>query len=368
LSDWIKSHLLIYTCTYNINNLWNIGFLLTFLVLYQWVWGIYLSLYYFSYHSFYSILFILREVYYGWTIRYLHSTGASFIFILLIVHIGRGLYYYSVMWCNTLWLSGVGILLILLGVSFIGYILVWGQMSFWGVIVIANLISFVPCLIEWICGGFYFTIITLSRFLMIHIILSFVMCGLSLVHWCYLHYICSNNALSFKTYIFLSFYPVIVLKDYLGILIFVLGITSQSLYGIFSFSHADNCLEVNELYTPHHILPEWYFLSLYAILKVIPDKNIGFIVFLIFIFNWLLMTEPRNISCIWRLSSYMWINGNLLILYFFTIIMVNLYIGAQLPEDIFLSYGRLSGFLLLIIIWSNLWFPSHISNDCSYTS
>ena len=278
----IKSHLQSYPYPNNINTSWNIGFLLGLSIVLQLITGILLSLHYTPHinYSYYSIMYIIREVYYGWSLRYIHSNGASFLFTVLFIHIGRGLYYGSYYYNSNSWFSGIIIFILLMAIAFIGYVLPWGQMSFWGATVITNLLSPFPCLIEWICGGFYISNPTLKRFFIFHFILPFIICGFIIIHFYYLHYLSSNNSLGYNTNNKVQFVPFALTKDTFGLFIIITLYTIQLYFGIFSLSHPDNAFQVNELVTPIHIVPEWYFLSYYTMLKAIPNKNAGFIILL----------------------------------------------------------------------------------------
>jgi ubiquinol-cytochrome c reductase cytochrome b subunit len=169
------------------------GFLLFLTIGLQIVSGVLLALHYTSdiNHSYYSVMHIIRDIYYGWCLRYMHSSGASFVLGITYLHIGRGLYVSSYMYNTNLWLSGVVLFVFLMAIAFLGYVLAWGQMSFWGGTVITNLLSSVPCLIEWMCGGFYVSNPTLKRFFVFHFILPFITIGFVIVHLYYLHYISS---------------------------------------------------------------------------------------------------------------------------------------------------------------------------------
>ena len=338
----IKSHLQSYPCPININCFWNAGFLLVISIVLQLITGILLALHYtpdinYSYYS------IIREVYYGWSLRYIHSNGASFLFTVLFIHIGRGLYYGSYYYTSNVWFSGIFIFLILMAIAFIGYVLPWGQMSFWGATVITNLLSAFPCLIEWICGGFYISSPTLKRFFIFHFILPFIICGIIIIHVYYLHYLSSNNSLGYNINNFkILFFPFINYKDIFGLLLWGNNTKIQLFIGIFTLSHPDNAFQVNELVTPLHIVPEWYFLSYYTMLKAIPNKNAGFIILLTSILILLLFGESRRLN----------FNSNFYNIHFFLIIICFLWIGAQLPQEIFISYGRiLTLFYYKIIVY-----------------
>ena len=209
----VKSHLQLYPCPLQINYLWNLGFLLGISIIIQIITGIFLGLHYTSdlNSAYYSIFFFIREIYYGWYLRYFHSNGASFIFIFLFIHIGRAIYYGSYFYNPNTWFSGIILFFLLMAIAFLGYILPFGQMSFWGATVITNLFSFLPYLIEWICGGYYIYNPTLKRFFLFHFILPFILLIILLFHIFYLHIYSSNNPLkininnkiSFFSYIFI---------------------------------------------------------------------------------------------------------------------------------------------------------------------
>ena len=226
--------------------------------------------------------------------------------------------------------------------AFIGYVLPWGQISFWGATVITNLLSPFPCLIVWICGGFYISNPTLKRYLIFHFILPFILCGFIIIHFYYLHYLSSNNSLGYNTNNKIQFIPFVLIKDIFGLFIIITLYTIQLYFGIFSLSHPDNAFQVIELVTPLHIVPEWYFLLYYTMLKAVPNKNAGFIILLTSILILLLFGESRRLN----------FNSNFYNIHFFLIIICFLWIGAQLPQEIFISYGRiLTLFYYFIIIY-----------------
>lgn len=256
------------------------GFLLFLVVLVQIITGILLALQYTSdiNHSYYSVQYLVREVYYGWCLHYMHSSGASFVFGLLTFHIGRGLYVSSYLFRTSLWLSGVVLFLLHMMTAFLGYVLAWGQLSFWGGTVITSIFS--TCSITtFICGGSMISNATIKRFFIFHILIPLIIGGLSVVHIFYLHSICSSNTLGFYTNNLITFYPLLVFKDILGLFILGIGYTLQ-IFTSYGLSHPDNILEVNTLITPLHIVPEWYFLHLYMVLKAIPNKTSGLTLFI----------------------------------------------------------------------------------------
>jgi quinol-cytochrome oxidoreductase complex cytochrome b subunit len=357
----IKSHLQSYPCPLQINSLWNLGFLLAITIILQIITGIFLGLHYTSdLHSAYSsIFFLIREVYYGWLLHYVHSSGASFVFLFQFIHLGRGLFYGSYFYNSTTWFSGIILLFLLMAIAFMGYVLPFGQMSFWGATVITNLLSPFPCLVEWVCGGYCVHNPTLKRFFLFHFILPFILCGFILIHLFYLHYHSSNNPLMLNTNNKISFFPFILLKDLVGLIIVLCLYFLQTHFGISSLSHPDNALEACALLTPLHIVPEWYFLCQYAMLKAIPNKNAGFIILITSILILFLFGEIRNITTFTRLMDC---NNGFSISFFFLSFLSFLWIGAQFPQEKFLSYARILTldfyFLIMCIIFlfSLLWF------------
>ena len=186
----MKSHLQSYPCPLQINSFWNLGFLLGITIILQIITGIFLGLHYTSdlNSAYSSLFFFIREIYYGWCLRYIHSSGGSFVFIILFIHIGRAIYYGSYFYNPNTWFSGIILFLLLMATAFMGYVLPWGQMSFWGATVITNLLSPFPCLIEWVCGGHYVYNPTLKRFFLSHFQFPFLLCGFRILHLFYLHF------------------------------------------------------------------------------------------------------------------------------------------------------------------------------------
>ena len=225
-----------------------------------------------------------------------------------------------------------------------GYVLPWGQMSFWGATVITNLLSGVPCLVPWICGGFYISNPSLSRFFIFHFILPLFVFSFLYFHLFYLHKISSNNSLGYNTNNKIQFYPFIIIKDIFSLLDWILIIYIQIFYGIIILSHPDNIIEVSILVTPLHIVPEWYFLEFYGILKVIPNKNAGFIIMFSFIFIWNIYGEPYNPNQLIKCSSF---TEKYFIIYIYILGFCFLWIGVQLPQEKFISYGRILSFISL---------------------
>nr|ACR40569.1 cytochrome b [Astyanax nicaraguensis] len=262
----------------NISAWWNFGSLLLLCLMMQILTGLFLAMHYTSDIStaFSSVAHICRDVNYGWIIRNMHANGASFFFICVYLHIGRGLYYGSYLYKET-WNIGVILLLLLMMTAFVGYVLPWGQMSFWGATVITNLLSAVPymgdALVQWIWGGFSVDNATLTRFFAFHFLLPFVIIAATLLHALFLHETGSNdpaglNSDSDK----ISFHPYFSYKDLLGFMIMLSALTSLALFSPNLLGDPENFTPANPLVTPPHIKPEWYFLFAYAILRSIPNK------------------------------------------------------------------------------------------------
>lgn len=262
----------------NININWNYGSLLGLVLVIQLVTGIVLAIR-FSGHSslsFDSVILIYQDASYGWFIRLLHSTGASFFFLFLYLHIARGLYYGS--YINpSVWNIGVTIYLILIGTAFLGYVLPWGQMSFWAATVITNLISAIPYLgsyiVEWVWGGFAVGNPTLTRFFALHYLLPFLVSALVGLHLFYLHAQGSSNPLGVSSSTNkVPFHYYFAVKDLFVIFVFLFVFLFVTLNYGYNLIDAENWIPANPLVTPTHIQPEWYFLFAYAILRCIPNK------------------------------------------------------------------------------------------------
>nr|AFH36728.1 cytochrome b [Telestes pleurobipunctatus]AFH36729.1 cytochrome b [Telestes pleurobipunctatus]AFH36730.1 cytochrome b [Telestes pleurobipunctatus]AFH36733.1 cytochrome b [Telestes pleurobipunctatus]AFH36736.1 cytochrome b [Telestes pleurobipunctatus] len=262
----------------NISVMWNFGSLLGLCLITQILTGLFLAMHYTSDIStaFSSVTHICRDVNYGWLIRSLHANGASFFFICLYMHIARGLYYGSYLYKET-WNIGVVLFLLVMMTAFVGYVLPWGQMSFWGATVITNLLSAVPymgdTLVQWIWGGFSVDNATLTRFFAFHFLLPFVVAGATILHLLFLHETGSNNPAGLNSDADkISFHPYFSYKDLLGFVAMLLALTSLTLFSPNLLGDPENFTPANPLVTPPHIQPEWYFLFAYAILRSIPNK------------------------------------------------------------------------------------------------
>nr|AFX69374.1 cytochrome b [Pseudoxiphophorus bimaculatus] len=262
----------------NISAWWNFGSLLGPCLIAQILTGLFLAMHYTSDISmaFSSVAHICRDVNYGWLIRNMHANGASFFFICIYLHIGRGLYYGSYLYKET-WNTGVILLLLVMMTAFVGYVLPWGQMSFWGATVITNLLSAVPymgdTLVQWIWGGFSVDNATLTRFFAFHFLFPFIVAAATLVHLVFLHETGSNNPIGLNSNTDkISFHPYFSYKDLLGFVFLLAMLVILSLFSPNLLGDPENFTPANPLVTPPHIKPEWYFLFAYAILRSIPNK------------------------------------------------------------------------------------------------
>uniref|UniRef100_A0A4D6EKD3 Cytochrome b n=27 Tax=Cobitinae TaxID=278169 RepID=A0A4D6EKD3_MISMI len=280
----------------NISVWWNFGSLLGLCLITQILTGLFLAMHYTSdiTTAFSSVAHICRDVNYGWLIRNIHANGASFFFICIYIHIARGLYYGSYLYKET-WNIGVVLLLLVMMTAFVGYVLPWGQMSFWGATVITNLLSAVPyvgnTLVQWIWGGFSVDNATLTRFFAFHFLLPFIIAAATILHLLFLHETGSNNPMGLNSDADkVSFHPYFSYKDLLGFAVVLLALTSLSLFSPNLLGDPDNFTPANPLVTPPHIKPEWYFLFAYAILRSIPNKLGGVLALLFSIL--ILMVVP----------------------------------------------------------------------------
>jgi ubiquinol-cytochrome c reductase cytochrome b subunit len=281
----VNNHLIDYPTPINLNYFYGFGSLAGIMLVIQILTGIFLAMHYTPHIdlAFNSVEHIMRDVNNGWLIRYTHANGASFFFIVVYVHIFRGLYYGSYITPReSLWCSGVVIFILMMATAFMGYVLPWGQMSFWGATVITNLFSAIPLvgkdIVDWLWGGFAVDNPTLNRFFSLHFTMPFVIAGAVIIHLVLLHEVGSNNPLGLilKTEN-VPFYPYFYVKDLFGLMVLFLVFFTFVFYYPNSLGHPDNYIEANPMKTPLHIVPEWYFLPFYAILRSIPNKIGGVI-------------------------------------------------------------------------------------------
>nr|AVW86231.1 cytochrome b [Pholoe pallida] len=262
----------------NLSIWWNFGSLLGLCLLIQLATGLFLAMHFAPHVSmaFSSITHIMQDVNYGWLIRNIHANGGSWFFICLYLHIGRGLYYGSYINMET-WNIGVILMILTMATAFLGYVLPWGQMSFWGATVITNLLSAIPyigpAIVEWLWGGFAVDNATLNRFFALHFLLPFLMMGLTILHLLFLHQTGSNNPLGINSSSDkIPFHTYYSTKDLVGALMLLMSLVAISLLAPIMLGDPENFIPANPLVTPIHIKPEWYFLWAYAILRSIPNK------------------------------------------------------------------------------------------------
>nr|ATD12214.1 cytochrome b [Cicadellidae sp. EMHAU-2015-Zz052706] len=262
----------------NLSSWWNFGSILGMCLSIQLITGIMISMHYTANieMAFESVSHITRDVNYGWLMRTIHSNGASLFFISIYLHVGRGMYYGSYHLQKT-WNMGIIIMMSTMATAFLGYVLPWGQMSFWGATVITNLLSAIPyvglMLVNWIWGGFSVDNATLSRFLTLHFMLPFLIAMMTIIHLFFLHLTGSSNPLGMKSNIdSIPFHPFFSIKDIMGFLLTIFFLMTLTLTSPYLLSDPDNFVPANPMVTPIHIQPEWYFLFAYAILRSIPNK------------------------------------------------------------------------------------------------
>jgi len=346
----LRSHLTDYPTPKNLNYWWTFGGILTFCLIAQIITGIVLSMHYIAHAdlAFESVEHIMRDVNYGWLIRYVHANGSSMFFLAVYIHIFRSMYYGSLKSPReVIWIIGMIIYFLMMMTAFMGYVLPWGQMSFWAATVITNLFSAVPFIGEsitnWLWGGFAVDSPTLTRFYSLHYLFPFLILGLVILHIWALHIPGNNNPIGIDvkkpSKDTVPFHPYIVIKDLFALLIFLILFAFFVFYAPNLLGHPDNYIEANPLVTPSHIVPEWYLLPFYAILRAIPSKLGGVIfmfasIFILMALPWLDTSKVR--SSVFRpiYRKFFWV----LVV---TVILLG-YLGAKPPEGVYLILARIA--------------------------
>ena len=346
----LGAHLSDYPTPKNLNYWWTFGGILTFCLITQIITGIVLAMHYVAHAdlAFDSVEHIMRDVNYGWLIRYVHANGASMFFLAVYVHIFRSLYYGSYKSPReVIWILGMIIYLLMMATAFMGYVLPWGQMSFWGATVITNLFSAIPLIGEgitnWLWGGYAVDNPTLTRFFSLHYLFPFLILGLVVLHIWALHVPGNNNPIGIDlekpSKDTVPFHPYIVIKDLFALLLFLIVFAFFVFYAPNILGHSDNYIEANPMVTPAHIVPEWYLLPFYAILRSVPDKLLGVVamfasIFILIILPWLDTSKVR--SAIFRpvFKQFYWI----LVI---DVIILG-YMGAMPAEGTYLLIARIA--------------------------
>ena len=359
LGQWFDSRLPLLTLAHHINDYptpknlnywWTFGGILTFFLIIQIITGLVLAMHYVAHAdlAFGSVEHIMRDINYGWLIRYLHANGSSMFFLAVYIHIFRALFYGSYKAPREMiWIIGMLIYMLMMATAFMGYVLPWGQMSFWAATVITNLFSAIPLVGEsitsWLWGGYAVGSPTLTRFFSLHYLMPFLIFGLVILHIWALHIPGNNNPVgidirkpSKET---VPFHPYIVIKDFYALLIFLIIFSGFVFFVPNVLGHPDNYIEANPMVTPSHIVPEWYLLPFYAILRSVPDKLGGVVVmfaavFILMFLPWLDTSKVR--SAVFRPLYKV----------FFWILVIDVivlgYIGANPPEGMYLIIGRIA--------------------------
>nr|YP_010372109.1 cytochrome b [Leucoma salicis]UOX27469.1 cytochrome b [Leucoma salicis] len=332
---------------------WNFGSLLGLCLIIQILTGLFLTMYYTANieMAFHSVNYICYNVNYGWLIRTIHANSASMFFICIYIHIGRSIYYESFNLKNT-WMIGILMLFLLMATAFMGYVLPWGQMSFWGATVITNLISSIPyigqMIVEWIWGGFSVNNPTLNRFYSIHFILPFMILLMVIIHLFFIHQYNSNNPLGSNSKMYMiNFHIYFTLKDLVGFIIIIMMLMLISMKTPFMLSDPENYIIANSMITPIHIQPEWYFLFAYTILRAIPNKLGGVIALLFSILILLILpiipTNSMHFYPMNQILMYIHINNFLILTW----------LGSQPVEPPFIIISQLFSLMYFLFYFIN---------------
>nr|AHA41650.1 apocytochrome b [Acavomonas peruviana] len=353
----IHNHLIKYPIPINIKYTWSFGSLAGIIFSVQLITGFLLSMHYDPNinAAFDSVEHIVRDIYGGYLLRYFHANGASMFFIVLYIHMARGLYYGSYVGKKgryKLWASGVIIYLLVMATAFLGYVLPWGQMSYWGATVITNLMSVIPFVghdvVEWLWGGFSVSNPTLNRFYSLHFGLPFAVAALIIIHLYLLHLVGSSNVLSvLSKRSKITFHPYATLKDVFSFFAFFILFSFFVFFSPDALGHPDNYIEANPMVTPPHIVPEWYFLPFYGILRSIPNKVAGviamfFSILILLVFPIFYMSNKKNFS------NYYYIFSKFFFWFFVMTFFVLMWVGSKPPEDPYILVGQVFTFFYFI--------------------
>ena len=361
LMRFTSEHVLQFPTPKNLNYFWTFGFILTMCLVTQIITGIILAMHYApsTLLAFDSVEHIMRNVNYGWLIRYIHSNGASMFFLAVFIHMFRGLYYGSYKEPReVIWILGCIIYLLMIVTAFMGYVLPWGQMSFWGATVIINLVGTLPLigesLTQMLLGGFAVDNPTLNRFFSLHYLLPFIIFGVVLLHIWALHVPGNNNPVGLSVQgkqDTVAFHPYYTVKDFFAYTVFLMLFCYFIFYNPNALGHADNYIEADAMVTPAHIVPEWYLLPFYAILRAVPDKLAGVLLMfgaiaVLFFLPWLDTAKVRS-------GRYRPIFRYFYVLFVIDCLILG-YLGAQVPEGIYLLLSRVTtiyyfAFFLLVL-------------------
>ncbi len=362
----------------NLNYWWNFGALASVVLVLMIVTGVMLAMQYTPHvdYAFESVERIMRDVNYGWLIRYLHMNGGTMFFIVVYIHIFRGMYYGSYHSPRELlWMLGVVIVFLMMATAFMGYVLPWGQMSFWGATVITNLFSAIPwvgdAIVTWLWGGFSVDNPTLNRFYALHYLLPFVIFAVVALHIIAVHVTGSNNPKGIDVQVprdTVPFHPYFTAKDSVGLVLFLLFFAAVVFFAPNMFGEPDNYIEADPLQTPAHIVPEWYFLPFYAILRAVPHKLLGVIaaaasILVLFLLPWLDRAKVRS-------ARYRPIHNALFWLFVADCFVLG-WVGANPPEGMFVWIGQISTawyfahFLILIPLVSLIETPRPVPASIS---
>lgn len=340
----------------NISSWWNFGSILGLCLIIQIATGLFLAIHYSAdvNLAFNTVAHITRDVNFGWLLRVLHANGASIFFTAIYLHVGRGIYYSSFIYVYT-WSVGVLILFIVIAAAFIGYVLIWGQISFWAATVITNLLSAIPyigqILVQWIWGGFAVDNATLTRFFTFHFLIPFIIAGLTLIHLLFLHQTGSNNPVGLNSNIDkIPFHPYFSLKDLFGFTIILWSLIIIALVYPYDLGDTENFIPANPLVTPIHIQPEWYFLFAYAILRSIPNKLGGAaaLVISIAILFILPFTQLRSIK-----RRYFYPINQVMFWTLINVVILLTWIGARPAEDPYILVGQILTLLYFLYFLGN---------------